>query len=188
MRAQASPSRPGPARPRRVYKKTRAAAQGGEGELKPRLIEKRSEGRRREIMVSAVVRAILVTGGAGYIGSHTVLQLLQQGFRVVVVDSLDNASEAALHRVRQLAAANAKNLDFRKVFVFCFRFPFQFSPVLLLVINRSICFSARTRLGLGIHYWVCLFDSGKALESLAQNLFVFGFISAVTRSVCSCFY
>ncbi|CAM0901587.1 unnamed protein product [Alopecurus aequalis] len=67
-------------------------------------------------MVSALVRTILVTGGAGYIGSHTVLQLLQQGFRVVVVDSLDNACEAALHRVRQLAGPhNANNLDFRKV-------------------------------------------------------------------------
>ncbi|KAM0853454.1 hypothetical protein ACQ4PT_051064 [Festuca glaucescens] len=67
-------------------------------------------------MVSALVRTILVTGGAGYIGSHTVLQLLLQGFRVVVVDSLDNASEAALHRVRELAGPhNAKNLDFRKV-------------------------------------------------------------------------
>jgi nucleoside-diphosphate-sugar epimerase len=67
-------------------------------------------------MVSALVRTILVTGGAGYIGSHTVLQLLLQGFRVVVVDSLDNTSEAALHRVRELAGPhNAKNLDFRKV-------------------------------------------------------------------------
>jgi UDP-glucose 4-epimerase len=67
-------------------------------------------------MVSAVVRTILVTGGAGYIGSHTVLQLLQQGFRVVVVDSLDNASELALHRVRELAGPhNANNLDFRQV-------------------------------------------------------------------------
>ncbi|KAL5201968.1 hypothetical protein ABZP36_012920 [Zizania latifolia] len=66
-------------------------------------------------MVSALVRTILVTGGAGYIGSHTVLQLLQQGFRVVVVDNLDNASEIAVVRVRDLAAHNAHNLDFRKV-------------------------------------------------------------------------
>jgi UDP-glucose 4-epimerase len=66
-------------------------------------------------MVSALLRTILVTGGAGYIGSHTVLQLLQLGFRVVVLDNLDNASELAILRVRELAGHNANNLDFRKV-------------------------------------------------------------------------
>lgn len=34
---------------------------------------------------------VLVTGGAGYIGSHTVLELVQAGFMVVVIDSLSNA-------------------------------------------------------------------------------------------------
>ncbi|KAJ6803080.1 UDP-glucose 4-epimerase GEPI48-like [Iris pallida] len=59
--------------------------------------------------------SILVTGGAGYIGSHTVLQLLGEGFRVVVVDNLDNASEIAIRRVVELAGDNGKNLTFHKV-------------------------------------------------------------------------
>jgi len=46
---------------------------------------------------------ILVTGGAGYIGSHTVLTLLQEGHEVVVVDSLANASPEALRRVEEIA-------------------------------------------------------------------------------------
>jgi len=46
---------------------------------------------------------ILVTGGAGYIGSHTTLVLLQAGFEVVVLDNLCNASDESLKRVEQLA-------------------------------------------------------------------------------------
>ncbi|NOU52644.1 UDP-glucose 4-epimerase GalE [Pseudoalteromonas sp. JBTF-M23] len=46
--------------------------------------------------------SILVTGGAGYIGSHTVLELLQRGEDVVVVDNLSNASRESLARVTQI--------------------------------------------------------------------------------------
>ncbi len=45
---------------------------------------------------------VLVTGGAGYIGSHTCIELLQAGHEVIVLDNLSNSSEEALHRVRQL--------------------------------------------------------------------------------------
>ncbi|KAK4789270.1 hypothetical protein SAY86_020589 [Trapa natans] len=57
---------------------------------------------------------VLVTGGSGYIGSHTVLQLLLGGFPVVVVDNLDNASETAVHRVKELAGQFGRNLSFHK--------------------------------------------------------------------------
>lgn len=46
--------------------------------------------------------AILVTGGAGYIGSHTVLELLNSGNDVVVIDNLCNSSRESLHRVEAL--------------------------------------------------------------------------------------
>ncbi len=46
---------------------------------------------------------ILVTGGAGYIGSHTTLQLLRAGHEVVVVDNMINAHPKAISRVEQLA-------------------------------------------------------------------------------------
>jgi UDP-glucose 4-epimerase len=50
---------------------------------------------------------ILVTGGAGYIGSHTVLTLLERGEDVVVLDNLINASEESLRRVEQLTGKAA---------------------------------------------------------------------------------
>ena len=43
--------------------------------------------------------AILVTGGAGYIGSHTCVELLDAGYDVVVLDNLSNSSEKSLDRV-----------------------------------------------------------------------------------------
>lgn len=51
--------------------------------------------------------SILVTGGAGYIGSHTVLALLERGEDVVVLDNLINASEESLRRVEQLTGKAA---------------------------------------------------------------------------------
>ncbi len=52
---------------------------------------------------------ILVTGGAGYIGSHTCVELLQAGHDIVVVDDLSNSKVEALQRVQRLAN---KSLDF----------------------------------------------------------------------------
>ena len=52
---------------------------------------------------------ILVTGGAGYIGSHTCVELLNAGHKVVVLDNLSNSSEESLNRVQTLTS---KTLDF----------------------------------------------------------------------------
>ena len=55
---------------------------------------------------------ILVTGGAGYIGSHTCVELLNAGYDIVVVDNLYNASEKSLDRVKELTG---KDFPFYKV-------------------------------------------------------------------------
>ena len=55
---------------------------------------------------------ILVTGGAGYIGSHTCVELLNGGHEVIVVDNLSNSSKESLNRVVQITG---KRLDFYNV-------------------------------------------------------------------------
>jgi len=55
---------------------------------------------------------ILVTGGAGYIGSHTIIELLSAGYKVVVVDNLSNSSQEALKRVSKITG---QPIDFIKL-------------------------------------------------------------------------
>ena len=55
---------------------------------------------------------ILVTGGAGYIGSHTCVELLNAGYEIVVVDNLSNSKEESLRRVQQITG---KTLNFHQV-------------------------------------------------------------------------
>lgn len=55
---------------------------------------------------------ILVTGGAGYIGSHTCVELLESGYGVVVADNLVNSSEKSLERVQRITG---KSLDFYQI-------------------------------------------------------------------------
>ena len=52
--------------------------------------------------------AILVTGGAGYIGSHTCVEMQNAGYDVVVVDNLDNSSSEALKRVEKITGKEVK--------------------------------------------------------------------------------
>jgi len=63
---------------------------------------------------STMSKNVLVTGGAGYIGSHTVLELVEAGYTAVVVDNLDNSSEESLRRVGEITGQPEK-IIFRKV-------------------------------------------------------------------------
>ncbi len=52
--------------------------------------------------------AVLVTGGAGYIGTHTCLELMSAGYEVVIIDNLVNSKETAVERVKQISGREVK--------------------------------------------------------------------------------
>ncbi|MED3316239.1 UDP-glucose 4-epimerase GalE [Bacillus wiedmannii] len=52
--------------------------------------------------------AILVTGGAGYIGSHTCVELLNNGFEIIVLDNLSNSSVESINRVKEITGKQFK--------------------------------------------------------------------------------
>jgi UDP-glucose 4-epimerase len=58
---------------------------------------------------------VLVTGGAGYIGSHAALRLLRDGHHVTIIDNLDRGHAGAVEAIARAAAKNATNLTFHKL-------------------------------------------------------------------------
>jgi len=50
-------------------------------------------------------KVVLITGGAGYIGSHSVVQLIEQGAKVVVLDNLCNSSDEVFNRIQAITGA-----------------------------------------------------------------------------------
>ena len=54
------------------------------------------------------MKKILVTGGAGYIGSHTVLALLEKGHEVIIVDNFSNSNPESIRRVEKISGKKVK--------------------------------------------------------------------------------
>ena len=58
--------------------------------------------------------SVLVSGGAGYIGSHTAVELIAAGYDVVIVDNLSNSDIAAVEGVRRITGAEIPFVEDRK--------------------------------------------------------------------------
>ena len=57
------------------------------------------------------MKKILITGGAGYIGSHACVELAQAGYRVVIFDNLSNSKRGVIDRLRQIAGADVEFVE-----------------------------------------------------------------------------
>jgi UDP-glucose 4-epimerase len=57
--------------------------------------------------MASLNKRVLVTGGAGYVGTHVLVELLSLGFSIVVVDNLVNANVESLRRVREIAKVSS---------------------------------------------------------------------------------
>ena len=68
-----------------------------------------------EIVKNIVPSKILVTGGLGYIGSHTSVELIQQGFEIIIVDDLSNSSTDVLEGIKKITGISPEfiKLDLR---------------------------------------------------------------------------
>jgi nucleoside-diphosphate-sugar epimerase len=73
-------------------------------------------GLRQLTMATTTNKTVLVTGGCGYIGSHTIVLLLEQKYNVVVVDNLINSSAISLDRVATIVGLTAEERAVRLVF------------------------------------------------------------------------
>lgn len=65
------------------------------------------------------MKTILVTGGAGYIGSHTCIELIKAGYDVVIIDNLSNSKREAVRRVEKIVGRSIRFY----VMIFLIRLP-----------------------------------------------------------------
>ena len=63
------------------------------------------------------MKRILITGGAGYIGSHTCVELLENNFKIIVLDSLVNSSSTVIKKIKFLLKSKINNIEERMKFI-----------------------------------------------------------------------
>ena len=60
------------------------------------------------------MQTILVTGGLGYIGSHTVVELVNKGHQIIIIDNCSNSSETVVERLKEIVKTKSDNIIFHK--------------------------------------------------------------------------
>lgn len=89
-------------------------------------------------------RFIMVVGGLGYIGSHTVLELLKENYNVLVIDDLSNSYHSVLHRIKALAAEHFAGQN-RHMPALHFRQLDYRSPSMRSVLSSYVSYALRSK-------------------------------------------
>lgn len=125
--------------------------------------------------------SVLVTGGTGYIGSHTVVELLQAGKEVVILDNFANSSSESLRRVEQITGKKATLVegDIRDIELLTELFQQnQFESVIHFAGLKAVGESTQIPLD---YYENNVFGSVNLLQVMARfNVFKFVFSSSAT--------
>lgn len=125
---------------------------------------------------------VLVTGGCGYIGSHTVVDLLENGFEVISIDNLSNADPAALDGIKKITGKRIKNYEVDLVDLPAVLKVFEKNPDIVGVIH----FAALKAVGESVeqplrYHRNNLFGMINILEAMHQ----YGVVNLIFSSSCS---
>lgn len=125
---------------------------------------------------------VLVTGGCGYIGSHTLVDLLDNGFEVVSADNLLNSDHAALRGIEAITGQQVKNYDTDLCDLAATRRIFEENPGLAGVIH----FAALKSVNESVHKPLLYFQNNLgSLLNLVQCMVEFGVRDLIFSSSCS---
>eukprot|EP00924_Labyrinthula_sp_SR-Ha-C_P016308 maker-scaffold_73-snap-gene-0.0-mRNA-1 protein AED:0.28 eAED:0.28 QI:142/1/1/1/1/1/2/64/372 len=140
-------------------------------------------------------QTVLVAGGAGYIGTHTAVCLIEAGFNVIILDNLDNSSLKAVERVREITSLpkSSSSLEFHQIDLTNFE---DLSNLFKTFPKLSACihFAALKAVGesttLPLHYYFNNLTSSLHLLNLLQankcNNFIFSSSATVYGNPSSC--
>lgn len=125
---------------------------------------------------------VLVTGGCGYIGSHTIVDLIENGFDVVSVDNLSNADDTALQSIEAITGRRVKNYAVDLCDATATRRIFDENPDIGGIIHFAALKAVGESVEKPLHYYR---NNIESLLNILQNMVDFGIRHHIFSSSCS---
>jgi UDP-glucose 4-epimerase len=120
---------------------------------------------------------IIVTGGCGYIGSHTVIALIENDFEVIIIDDLSNSNKQVLERIKRITGVTPKlfNNDLKEAFLAdnAFRYNKNIDAVIHFAAHKAVSESVQKPLMYYQNNLCALINTLIAMETYNINNFIF---------------
>jgi UDP-glucose 4-epimerase len=120
---------------------------------------------------------IIVTGGCGYIGSHTVIALIENDFEVIIIDDLSNSNEQVLERIKKITGVSPEflNCDLKDAVLVdnAFRYIKDIDAVIHFAAHKAVSESVQKPLMYYQNNLCALINSLMAMEKYNINNFIF---------------